>query len=230
MQLKVVGDGVYGTSYHFLDTANYIKKEADGFFNAKTKKLIIQEGAITSKLLVDRCQICVKKFQFLYRKEGDKEFLDGFWTGKLQGTDIDCGTGGTITLSRTFANQFKEEKLPIIAIDTGKVELRFYDTGTIDGDSITVLIDGRTVLSHELLSDKPVKTTIQIDPEKHSLVMEMIADSEGTIPPNSALLDVVVGEVYHRVFLNAAKNKSAKVRFVFDREEAKKQPQVGVRL
>ncbi|HUC81134.1 MAG TPA: hypothetical protein VMR70_09470, partial [Flavisolibacter sp.] len=43
IQLKTVGDGVYGSSYHYLDVNNYIRKEASGYFDAKNRKLVVQE-------------------------------------------------------------------------------------------------------------------------------------------------------------------------------------------
>lgn len=225
IQLKTVGDGVYGTSYHYLDVNNYIKKEASGYFDAKNRKLVVQEGAVTAQMLVDRCSICIKKFQLLYRKEGDKEFLDGFWTGKLQGTNIDCGTGGTITLSRSYNPTFKEEKIPELKVDTGEVRLRFYDNATIDGDSVTVMVNKQVVLSHQLLSDKPAQTMVKISLENPIVEVEMIAENEGSIPPNTAFLEVLAGNVYHRLFMISTKTKSAKVRFIYDKEAAKK-PQV----
>jgi hypothetical protein len=225
IQLKVVGDGVYGSSYHYLDVNNYIRKEASGYFDAKNRKLVVQEGAVTAQMLVDRCSICIKKFQFLYRKDGDKEFLDGFWTGKLQGTNIDCGTGGTITLSRTLNPTFKEERIPEVKVDTGDVQLRFYDNATIDGDSITVRVNNQVILSHHRLSAKPGLASVKISLETPMVEVEMIAENLGSIPPNTAFLEVISGSVYHRLFLVSTKNKSAKVRFIYDKEAAKR-PQV----
>ena len=225
LQLKVVGDGVYGSSYHYLDVNNYIRKEASGYYDAKNRKLVVQEGAVTAQMLVDRCSICIKKFQFLYRKDGEKEYLDGFWTGKLQGTNIDCGTGGTITLSRTYTPTFKEEKIPEVRVDTGDVQLRFYDNATVDGDSISVRVNSQTVLSHHRLSEKPGLALVKISLETQMVEVEMIAENLGSIPPNTAFLEVISGSQYHRLFLVYTKNKSAKVRFIYDKEASKK-PQV----
>lgn len=225
LQLKVVGDGVYGSSYHYLDVNNFIRKDASGYFDAKNRKLVVQEGAVTDQKLVDRCSICVKKFQLLYRRDGDKEYLDGFWTGKLQGTNIDCGTGGTITLSRTYTPTFIEEKIPEVKVDTGEVKLRFYDNATIDGDSITVMVNKQVVLSHHRLSDKPGTASLRISLEQPVVEVEMIAENLGSIPPNTAFLEVISGNVYHRLFMVSTKNKSAKLRFVYDKEAARK-PQV----
>lgn len=225
IQIKTVGDGIYGSSYHYLDVNNYIRKEASGYYDAKNRKLVVQEGAVTAQQLVDRCAICIKKFQLIYRKEGDKEFLDGFWTGKLQGTNLDCGTGGTITLSRITTPTFKEEKIPELKVDTGEVKLRFYDNATVDGDSITVKVNNKVVLYNHRLSEKPGEAVAKISLDTPMVEVEMIAENLGSIPPNTAFLEVISGTVYHRLFMVSTKNKSAKVRFIYDKEAAKK-PQV----
>lgn len=227
IQLKTVGDGIYGGSYHYLDTANYIRKEVSGSFDAKSRRLVAQEGAVTAQQLVDRCNICIKRFQLLYRREGDKEFLDGYWTGKQQSTSVDCGTGGTITLSRSLRPTFKEELIPEVRVDTGEVRLRFYDNATVDGDSITVKVNRQVVISHHRLSDKPATATVRISLEQPMVEMEMVAENLGSIPPNTAFVEVLSGGTYHRMFLVSTKTKSAKLRFVYDKEAAKRSQTLG---
>jgi hypothetical protein len=217
LQIKMVGDGIYGSSYHFMDENNFIRKDASGYYDPETKKLVVQEGAVTAQQLVDRCSICVKRFNLTYRKEGNMEYLEGYWVGKLQGTNIDCGTGGTITLARTTTPVFKEEMIPTIKVDTGEIRLRFYDNATIDGDSISVTVNGKTVLSHEKLSTKPITTMVRVSLETPMVEVVMIAENEGSIPPNTALLEIMAGEVYHRLFMSSTKEKSARVRFVYDK-------------
>ncbi|NTS40928.1 hypothetical protein HRG84_08410 [Flavisolibacter sp. BT320] len=218
LQIKMVGDGIYGSSYHFMDENNFIRKDASGYYDPETKKLVVQEGAVTAQQLVDRCSICVKRFNLTYRKEGNLEYLEGYWVGKLQGTNIDCGTGGTITLSRTTTPVFKEELVPTIKVDTGEIRLRFYDNATIDGDSISVTVNGKTVLSHEKLSTKPITTMVKVSLETPVVEVVMVAENEGSIPPNTALLEIMAGEVYHRLFMSSTKEKSARVRFVYDKK------------
>lgn len=230
LQIKMVGDGIYGNSYHYMDVNNFIRKDASGFYDPETKKLIVQEGAVTAQQLVDRCSICVKKFQLTYRKEGNMEFLDGFWTGKLQGTNIDCGTGGTITLARITTPTFKEEIIPTVKVDTGKIMLRFYDNATIDGDSITVKVNKQVVLSHQILGTKPVETAVNVSLETPMIEVEMVAENEGSIPPNTALLEIIAGPVYHRLFMTSTKEKSAKVRFVYDKRFGRAAPATGKSL
>lgn len=221
LQIKMVGDGIYGSSYHFMDENNFIRKDASGYYDPETKKLVVQEGAVTAQQLVDRCSICVKRFNLTYRKEGNLEYLEGYWVGKLQGTNIDCGTGGTITLSRTTTPVFKEELVPTIQVDTGEIRLRFFDNATIDGDSISVTVNGKTVLSHEKLSTKPITTMVRVSLETPVVEVVMIAENEGSIPPNTALLEIMAGEVYHRLFMSSTKEKSARVRFVYDKKSTR---------
>jgi hypothetical protein len=212
-----------------MDVNNFIRKDASGFYDPETKKLVVQEGAVTSQQLVDRCSICVKRFQLTYRKEGNVEYLEGYWTGKLQGTNLDCGTGGTITLSRTTQPTFKEEIMPVIKVDTGQIRLCFYDNNTIDGDSITVKINRQVVLSNERLSAKPIITYVTITLESPVVEVEMVAENEGSIPPNTALLEISAPSVYHRLFMSSTKEKSAKVRFVYDKTAAKNSPAIGLK-
>jgi hypothetical protein len=227
LQIKMVGDGIYGDSYHYMDVSNYIRKEASGFYDPETKKLVVQEGAVTAQQLVDRCSICVKKFQLTYRKEGNMEYLEGYWSGKLQGTNLDCGTGGTITLSRITTPTFTEEIMPVVKVDTGDIKLEFYDNGTIDGDSITVKVNSQVVLSHEKLSAKPVSANVKVSLKTPVVVVEMVAENIGSIPPNTALLIVTAPNVYHRLYMSSTKEKSAKVRFVYDKAAGKNTPAIG---
>lgn len=223
----MVGDGLYGDSYHYMDVRNYIRKDISGSYDPETKKLVVQEGIVTEQALVDRCAICIKRFQLTYRKEANAEFLEGYWTGKLQGTNIDCGTGGTIVLSRIVNPTFKDESIPVVKVDTGEIKLQFYDNGTIDGDSITVKVNKQVVLTHEKLSDKAVTMSVRVSLETPVVVVEMMAENEGSIPPNTALLIVTAPNLYHRLYMSSTKEKSAKLRFVYDKEAAKNQPAIG---
>lgn len=227
LQIKMVGDGIYGDSYHFMDVNNFIRKEVSGYYDPETKKLVVQEGSVTAQQLVDRCSICVKKFQLTYRKEGNVEYLDGFWTGKLQGTNLDCGTGGTITLSRITQPTFKEELIPVLRVDTGEIKLRFYDNATIDGDIISVRVNKQVVLAGQLLGLKPIETTVRVTLETPMVEVEMMAENEGSIPPNTALLEIEAPNLYHRLFMSSTKEKSAKVRFVYDKNAGKNTPAIG---
>ncbi len=212
LQIKTSGNEVYGDSYHFQDIDYYVKKDVRGNYNQQTKKLIVQEGDVTTFKIPDRCIVCIKKYDLIYSKEGNIETLRGEWTGKIMGTNRDCESG-FIVLTRVKESSFKE--IPEVLIDTGELRLDFYDNGEIDGDSITVRVNNITVLSNQRLGAKPVTMTLRIDPQNTFQEVEMVAENEGSIPPNTALLIVTAGDKRFRLFLTSTESKSARVRFVY---------------
>ena len=212
IQIEASGNEVFGDSYHYQDIDYYVKKDVRGNYNQQTKNLIIQEGDVTTFKIPDRCIVCIKKYDLTYSKEGNIETLRGIWTGKVMGTNRDCESG-YIILTRTSESAFKE--IPEVLIDTGDLRLDFYDNGEIDGDSITVRVNKRVVLSNQLLGPKPVTIMLRIDLQNTFQEVEMVAENEGSIPPNTALLIVTAGDKRYRLFLTSTEEKSARVRFVY---------------
>jgi hypothetical protein len=124
---------------------------------------------------------------------------------------------GTISLSRIAVSAFAEP--PRINVDTGDIRLDFYDNGTVDGDSITVLVNKQVVLSHQLLGTKPITTHVRVDPNAPFQQVELIAENLGSIPPNTALLIITAGTKKYRLFLTSTEQKTAMVRFVYSAKE-----------
>jgi hypothetical protein len=216
VQITVKDGIVSGSSYHFLDINNYVKKSITGTYNKVTKKIWIQETDVTTYKIPVTCQICIKYYDLTYSKNGNQEILSGTWGGKIKGSGQDCSVG-PITLYRTKESVFKE--IPEILVDTGELKLDFYDNAQIDGDSITVLVNGRVVLSTQVLGIKPVTVKIRVDLGNPFQEVEMRAENVGDIPPNTAVLIVTAGKQRYQLFLSSTETKSAKVRFVYDKKE-----------
>ena len=218
LQINAKGNIVAGDSYHYQDIDNYVKKSFRGSFDRTTKKLIVQEGSVTTYHIPQRCVICVKNFDLTYSKHGNVETLRGEWKGNVLGTLQSCD-GGAIVLTRIAESAFKE--IPEIKVDTGTIRLDFYDNAQIDGDSITVMVDKQTVLTHQLLSAKPVTTYVKIDLNNTFHEIEMVAENLGSIPPNTALLIITAGKSRHLLSLSSSDTKSARVRIVYEGDGAK---------
>ena len=214
LQITIRGDSIYGSSYHYLDTDNYIKKKFTGWYNAASQKIILQEEVVTTYHIPSICKICIKKYDLSYSRMVNQEVLTGDWSGVLMGTSISCESG-PISLSRIRESAFKE--IPEIGVDTGEIRLDFYDNGQIDGDSVSVRINRQLVLSHQRLTEKPITVFVKIDPENMFREVEMIAENLGSIPPNTALLVVTAGNKRYEVYMTSSEKKSAKVRFVYDK-------------
>ena len=75
-----------------------------------------------------------------------------------------------------------------IIIHQKKLTLYVYDNGDVDGDSVSVFYNGKLMMNHMRLSEKPIVLNIDIDEKAklHSIVL--FAENLGTVPPNSALI------------------------------------------
>jgi hypothetical protein len=81
--------------------------------------------------------------------------------------------------------------------------LTLYDNGEVDGDIVTVLMNGNVIFSKTLLTEKANSKTIYITPNMDSVNLVMYAESLGEIPPNTGLLIVNDGEKRYDVRFSA---------------------------
>ena len=213
LQISLTGNEAWGDSYHYQDVNNYVKKKFRGSFNKLSKKLNVQEGMVTTYHIPYHCHICIKNFDLVYSKNGNLETLEGIWKGKIKDSDLDCREG-TIILTRIKESAFKE--IPEVKVDTGEIRLDFYDNAYVDGDSITLLVNKKVVLSHQRLSAKPITAYLKVDPSNSFHEIEMVAENLGSIPPNTAIVIITAGKQNYRLFLSSSEAKSAMVRFVYD--------------
>jgi hypothetical protein len=215
IQITLDGNIITGNSYHYRDIDNYIKKNTSGSYDRASKTVSLNEIDVTTYHIPTRCIICIKNYRLHYSKEGNKEILTGEWTGNILGIDGGACGPGTLTLYRIKESAFKA--IPEIAVDTGQIRLDFYDNGIVDGDSITVLANNKVIVSNHRLSAKPGTAFIKIDEQTTFQEIEMIAENLGSIVPNTALLIITAGNKRYQLFLSSTEQKSAKVRFVYDK-------------
>ena len=214
LQITIKGDSLYGNSYHYQDLNNYVKKKFTGYNDRASSKIFFREEVVTTYRIPQECAVCIKQYELSYTRSGNQEFLKGPWTSVITGNYVDCESG-PITLSRIRESAFKE--IPEIIVDTGEIRLDFYDNGEIDDDSISVRINDFTVLTHQKLGAKPITTIIRMDLNSKFQEVEMIAENQGSIPPNTALLIITAGKKRYELFLTSSNQKSAKVRFLYEK-------------
>ena len=159
------------------------------------------------------CVPCIKRYSLFHRKEQKNETLVGDWGGMIYNQSVACPPG-RITLSRAVESDFNHIKE--IKVDTGTIRLDFYDNGVVDGDSITVLLNNKVLVSNQLLSAKPITLQLKVDLDHREQEVVMVADNMGSIPPNTALLIITAGTKRYQLFLSSTEQKSATVRFIYD--------------
>src|SRR5215831_15774204 len=174
LQIFLNGDSAYGNSYHYQDIDNYVKKKFAGMSFPSSKKIVLQETYINTYKIPVFCKVCIKRYELYYSNKGSEETLSGEWSGYIDQTGAYCGKG-SITLTRMKESAFKE--VPEIEVDTGKIQLDFYDNAEIDGDSISVLVNGRTVIAHQKLSAQAVTVFVTVDLHNTFQEVEMVAEN-----------------------------------------------------
>ncbi len=81
-----------------------------------------------------------------------------------------------------------DKELRRIVVHDKKIKLHIYDNGTIDGDTISIYYNGRSILKNKGLTANPIVVEIELDENitLHSIVL--FAENLGSIPPNTALV------------------------------------------
>ncbi|HXR84521.1 MAG TPA: hypothetical protein VN722_09450 [Hanamia sp.] len=74
-------------------------------------------------------------------------------------------------------------------VSKDSLQFSLYDNGTVDGDTVTVLINGKVVMPRVGLLERAINKTIYLTPEMgDSISVVMYAENLGSIPPNTGLL------------------------------------------
>jgi len=80
------------------------------------------------------------------------------------------------------------EIIQTVAFKADSLVLTLYDNGEVDGDTVSVLLNGKVIMAKQGLSAKAITTTVHLNELSDSLQLVMYAENLGRIPPNSGLL------------------------------------------
>jgi hypothetical protein len=118
-----------------------------------------------------------------------------------------------------ITNVFSARETPIIKwIKTPPTDIAIdiYDNGEIDGDTVSVYHNNICIKNNIGISAKPISFTINITPTHPHHEIILVANNEGSIPPNTSLMVVTAAGKRYEVFITASNKKNAKL--VFDLE------------
>ncbi len=92
------------------------------------------------------------------------------------------------------------------------LSLSVYDNGTIDGDTISMVLDGKMIVEKVKLTTRAFTTTIPTTARQgDSLVLIMHAESLGLIPPNTGLLVIQDGAARYEIRFEGDLQRSSAV-------------------
>jgi hypothetical protein len=127
-------------------------------------------------------------------------------------------TGSTVAASKSNPDIKKElEKRKVETIETvyfssDSLILEVYDNGYVDGDSVSVLVNGKEFISHVKLTSTAVRKTIYITPDMgDSLKLILFAENLGTIAPNSGMAVIYEGKKQYKIAFSGDLEKNAAI-------------------
>lgn len=100
-----------------------------------------------------------------------------------------------------------------IVTDNDSITVRIYDNGIIDGDSITLVYNNKVILSNQLLQSTPVILKLKIEENKANNELQMYANNQGSIPPNTALMIIYDGEKRHELNVTSTAKSNGTITF-----------------
>jgi len=111
----------------------------------------------------------------------------------------------------------KNELVKVLTVNDPDVTVKLYDNGEIDGDTISVYLDNKLVLSSKELMATPLIIKLKMDEENSEHELTMVAENLGRIPPNTSLMIVESGEQRFDVRITSTEQKNAVVRFKYQK-------------
>ncbi len=107
----------------------------------------------------------------------------------------------------------KNNNMQDVYFKNDSLVLSLYDNGIVDGDTVSVYLNGETIFSRQMLKASAIKKTIFISDKMDSVQLVLFAENLGTIPPNTGLLTVRDGDDIYQVRFSADLQKNASIIF-----------------
>ncbi|HMT95552.1 MAG TPA: hypothetical protein PKC62_02610 [Ferruginibacter sp.] len=102
-----------------------------------------------------------------------------------------------------------------IAISTNHLNIKVYDNGEIDNDTVSIFYNKKLLISHKRLSTIPIELNIELDPNTSIHEITLYADNLGSIPPNTALVVVTAGKRHYELRSKSSLDENAVLVFEY---------------
>lgn len=91
------------------------------------------------------------------------------------------------------------------------LQISLYDNGEVDGDTVSVLMNGGVIIPKAGLSTRAVRKTIYVQPDTDSIELIMYAENLGSIAPNTGLLVVHDGKSIYEIRFSGDLKKNSSI-------------------
>jgi hypothetical protein len=97
-----------------------------------------------------------------------------------------------------------------VEILSDSILLSFYDNGVVDGDSISVYMNGENIVSNIKLTSTATRKTVQLK-NQDEIKLLLVAENLGSIPPNTGLVVIRDGENSYQLNFSADMQTNASI-------------------
>ncbi|MEO9210999.1 MAG: hypothetical protein ABI208_07870, partial [Ginsengibacter sp.] len=113
----------------------------------------------------------------------------------------------------------KIETIRTVEISQDSLVFSLYDNGAVDGDTVSVLLNGKVIMPRVGLMERATNKTIYLTPDMgDSISVIMYAENLGSIPPNTGLLVIREKEKIYEIRFSGDLTKSSKIILVRKKE------------
>lgn len=107
----------------------------------------------------------------------------------------------------------KSEFSQVVSFKSDSLELALYDNGEIDGDTVSIYLDGEVIMAKQGLKSSAIRKTIYVKPGHEDFTLVLFADNLGKYPPNTGLLVVRDGDDVYNLRFSSDFQKNAGIVF-----------------
>lgn len=112
---------------------------------------------------------------------------------------------------KTVKESRRSELVKTFDTKEDSVKLVLFDNGEIDGDTVTVFLNGSIIINRLGLSVHPFEMYIPVAKNGAVQVIELMANNLGSIPPNTAYMQVWEKDKRHELRVSSDLNTNARI-------------------
>jgi len=94
----------------------------------------------------------------------------------------------------TSMNNRNQLTLSTLKVNDRHVQIKMYDNGTIDNDSVSIFYNGNLLKKHVRLTEEAIVMDLDLDENTNNHEITLYAENMGSFPPNTALIVVTCGK------------------------------------
>jgi len=227
LTLEITGQQVKGVSVTTQE-GKELKAKVKGLINKEKKVMVLSETGPIGKLS-DSLEMCFFNSILKWKTKHGKYIMSGAFVGKdkknnpcsqgkvvLEALIADCAAlkedtiaAAKDTVAAGDDQQVTEGRDKHIEWGSATCILEIWDFGIVDGDIVTIMVDGKEVLANYTLTAE--KKRIYIAVSGKTTTITVLAVDEGLNSPNTSRVVLTDGDMQHSLTTYNKKGKKANI-------------------